>query len=297
VYPEIAQLGPVTIHSFGLMMALAFMSAGLMTGLGLKKRGVDPELAYSLLIAAVVGGVAGAKIHFLILNPGSGGFFDGNGLVWYGGLFGGTLAVAVVAFFSRPPTALIADAIAPGLALAYAVGRVGCLLRGDDYGVPTDLPWGMAFPEGLPPTTETVHPTQIYESLGSLAILALLLWVLAPRLKRSGSLFWSYLIFAGIERFLVEFVRTNEPGWLGLTHAQWISVLLFIAGVLGVWWLEVRGNGSLSAYGRAPAGAVGRPVRPAASLQGAGGSGSAPTRPARRSRSGKKKKSSNKARH
>jgi phosphatidylglycerol---prolipoprotein diacylglyceryl transferase len=299
VYPEIAEIGPITIHSFGVMMALAFMTAGLMTRWGLKKRGVDPELTYSLLIAAVVGGVVGAKIHFLILNPGAGGFFSGNGLVWYGGLIGGIIAVAAVAYFSRPPTAVVADAVAPGLALGYAVGRVGCLLRGDDYGVPTGLPWGMSFPEGLPPTTETVHPTQIYESLGSLAILAILLWVLGPRFKRSGSLFWAYLVFAGIERFLVEFVRTNDPASLGLTHAQWISVILFVAGVIGVWWLEIKGNGSPSPYGLAGVseGRVSARRRPA--LQGAAGGG-APGRSssgAPRSRSGKKKKRSNKARH
>lgn len=244
MYPELVEIGPLTIHSFGVMMALAFVTAGLVTGWQLQKRGVDPGITYSLLIAAIVGGVVGAKLHYLAIHPDQFELaaFSGTGLVWYGGLFGGTLAVSLVAWLSKPPIALIADAIAPALAAAYAVGRIGCFLNGDDYGVPTDLPWGMSFPEGSPPTSEVVHPTQLYETFGSLAILALLLWVLAPRLRRVGSLFWSYLFLAGVERFLVEFVRTNEAVLLGLTQPQWISIALMIAGGAAVWWNENRGS-------------------------------------------------------
>ena len=232
-------------------MALAFISAGLMTAWGLRRRGIDPELAYSMLIAAMIGGVVGAKIHYLIANPeqASSAMFSGSGLIWYGGLIGGTLAVWAVAVFAKPPVALIADAIGPALALSYAVGRVGCLLRGDDYGVPTDLPWAMSFPQGAPPTDQLVHPTQIYESLMSLAILAVLLLVLQPRFRRAGSLFWSYLALAGVERFLVEFVRTNEPVALGLTQAQWISVILFASGVAVAGWLETHVAGGIPAAG------------------------------------------------
>src|SRR5680860_607973 len=244
MYPELVDIGPVTIHSFGLMMALAFITAGLVTGRQLRRRGVDPDITYSLLIAAIVGGVVGAKLHYLAIHPDQfeAAAFSGTGLVWYGGLFGGALAVSLVALWSKPPIALIADAIAPALAAAYAVGRIGCSLNGDDYGVPTSLPWGMAFPEGSPPTTQVVHPTQLYETFGSLAILALLLWVLAPRLHRLGSLFWSYVFLAGVERFLVEFVRTNDPVLAGLTQQQWISIALIVIGGAVVWWNESRGS-------------------------------------------------------
>ncbi len=253
MYPQLFSIGPVTIHSFGVMMSLAFITAGVTAAWQFKKRGIDPELAYSLLIAAIVGGVVGAKVHYLIANPDQAraSMFSGSGLIWYGGLFGGALAVWVVAYLSKPRTALLADAIAPGLAAAYAVGRVGCLLNGDDYGVPTTLPWGLSFPNGSPPTEAVVHPTQIYESLMSLVILGLLLWVAAPRLQRAGSLFWAYLGLAGIERFVVEFVRTNEPVALGLTQAQWISVLLLAAGVAGAWWLESHRGSGVPALGSA----------------------------------------------
>lgn len=259
MYPELLQLGPFTIYSFGVMMALAFVAGGLMTAWGLRRREIDPELSYSLLLGAIIGGVVGAKIHYLLLHPDQFrvAAFSGTGLVWYGGLIGGVLGVWLVAYFSSARTALVADAVAPALALGYAVGRVGCLLNGDDYGVPTDLPWAMSFPEGSPPTEAMVHPTQIYESLGSLAILGILLLVLAPRMVAVGSLFWSYLGLAGVERFLVEFVRTNSPAFLGMTQQQLISIGLIVAGVAGVWWLEYgradrQGKGG-SSRGTAPA--------------------------------------------
>lgn len=242
MYPKLFSIGPVTIHSFGVMMALAFVTAGVVARWRLARKGLDPDITYSLLIAAIVGGVLGAKIHYLLVHPDQFrvAVFSGAGLIWYGGLFGGALAAWMVAHFSKPPTAVIADAVAPALAAAYAVGRVGCLLNGDDYGLPTKLPWALSFPQGSPPTTELVHPTQIYESLASLAIFALLLWVVGPRVRRDGSLFWAYVALAGGERFLVEFIRTNDPVALGLTQAQWTSVLLFVAGAFGLWWLERR---------------------------------------------------------
>lgn len=225
------------------MMALAFLTAGLLAGLRFKRRGIDPELAYGMLIAAIVGGVVGSKVHYLLVHPEQWrtAALSGSGLIWYGGMIGGALLVWAVAYRSQVRTASIADAVAPGVAAAYAVGRVGCLLNGDDYGVPTALPWAMSFPKGSPPTLELVHPTQIYESLGALVVLGLLLWVLEPRLRRSGSLFWSFVGLMGLERFLVEFVRTNSPVALGLTQAQWTSIGLMVAGAFGVWWVESHG--------------------------------------------------------
>lgn len=248
MYPELLHLGPFTLHSFGLMMALAFVSAGLVTGWQFKKRGVDPGFTYTLLLAAIVGGIVGAKVHYLLVHPDQvpGAILSGEGLIWYGGLAGGTLAVWLATWRSPWRYGVVADSIAPALAMAYAVGRVGCLLRGDDYGVPSGLPWAMTFPEGAPPTEVAVHPTQIYESLASLAIFAVLVWVLAPRLRRSGALFWAYLVLAGVERFMVEFVRTNTSVFLGLTQAQLISVGLMVAGGLGLAWVYSRPQGSES---------------------------------------------------
>ncbi|MBC7293544.1 MAG: prolipoprotein diacylglyceryl transferase, partial [Thermoleophilia bacterium] len=195
-------------------------------------------------IAAIIGGLLGAKIHYVIIHPDEfpGNLLSGSGLVWFGGLFGAIVAVVIVTLLSKERLAAVMDAGAPAVAIGYTVGRIGCFLRGDDYGVPTDLPWGMSFPQGVPPTTVKVHPTQLYESFASLVIFALLIWVISPRLKREGSLMFAYLILAGVERFLVEFIRTNKPVALGLTQQQWISIALFVVGVFGVWWFETRGR-------------------------------------------------------
>ena len=251
MYPELLHIGPVTIHSFGVMMALAFLTAGMVTHWRLRTMGEDPEIVYSLLIGAIVGGIVGAKIHYLILHPSEFkvASFSGAGLVWYGGLLGGFLGVYLVAHFIHAPKAALADAVAPGLALAYSVGRIGCFLNGDDYGHPTSLPWGIAFPKGSPPTAVRVHPTQLYEVLASAVIFVLLVWVISPRMRRVGGLMFAYMILAGIERFLVEFVRTNKPVLLGLTQQQWISIGLVAAGAVGVWWTQFREGGVVGVQG------------------------------------------------
>jgi len=244
MYPELFHIGGFTMNSFGLMMALAFISAGFVAHWQFKQRGVRPDFIYGLLIAAVVGGLLGAKIHYLILHPDEwpGNLLSGGGLVWFGGLFGAILGVVIVTRLSKERLAAVMDAGAIAVSVGYAVGRMGCFLRGDDYGVPTDLPWGIAFPNGLPPTTERVHPTQLYEIAGSLVIFALLAWVFSPRFKREGPLIFVYAVLAGIARLLVEFIRTNEPVALGLTSQQWIAVAMIVVGLIGAWYFGTRGR-------------------------------------------------------
>jgi len=244
MYPELFHIGGFTMNSFGVMMALAFISAGFVGHWQFKKRGVKPDFIYGLLIAAVIGGLLGAKIHYLILHPSEwpGNLLTGGGLVWFGGLFGAIVAVVIVTLMSRQRLAAVMDSGGMAVAVGYAVGRMGCFLRGDDYGVPTNLPWGMSFPNGLPPTTVKVHPTQLYEIAASLVIFALLAWVIAPRFKREGPLMFAYLLLAGVERFLVEFIRTNQAVALGLTQQQWISIALFVIGIGGMWWFGTQGR-------------------------------------------------------
>ncbi len=244
MHPQLFDLGPLHIRSFGVMMALAFLTAGAVTAWGLRKRGEDWHVVYNFLIAAMIGGVVGSKVHYLIVHPDqlSKAAFSGWGLIWYGGLLGGALAVWLMAYLSPVRTAVVADAVAPALAAAYAVGRIGCFLNGDDYGIPTSLPWAMSFPKGTPPTTALVHPTQLYEVFGSLVIMALLVWVLPRWLRHTGSLFWSYIAWAGVERFVVEFWRTNQPVLLGLTQAQLTSLAMMVGGAIGVWWVETHGT-------------------------------------------------------
>ena len=245
MYPELFHIGWFTMNSFGLMMALAFISAGFIAHWQFKKRGVRPDFIYGLLIAAVIGGLLGAKIHYLILHPSEwpGNLLSGGGLVWFGGLFGAVIAVVIVTvFFSEERLTRVMDAGAIAVSVGYAVGRMGCFLRGDDYGIPTNLPWGIALPKGLPPTTVRVHPTQLYEIAASLVIFALLVWVISPQFKREGALMFVYAILAGIERFLVEFIRTNKPVLLGLTKQQWIAIGMIIVGIVFTWYFGTRGR-------------------------------------------------------
>jgi phosphatidylglycerol:prolipoprotein diacylglycerol transferase len=115
------------------------------------------------------------------------------------------------------------------LAVGYAIGRVGCQLSGDgDYGIASDLPWAMAYPDGTVPTTESVHPTPVYETL-AMGLAGLFLWRLRDRVA-PGVLFGLYLVIAGIERFLVEFVRRNEEVVAGLTQAQLIALAMLALG-------------------------------------------------------------------
>ena len=136
---------------------------------------------------------------------------------------------------------MMLDVASPAAALGYGIGRIGCLISGDgDYGIPTSLPWGMSFPNGLVPTTQRVHPTPIYELLAALLI-AHILWRIGPRILRrerpDGRVFACYLMLSGLARFLVEFIRLNPKLFLELSNAQIASVLCFVGGGILLWTL------------------------------------------------------------
>jgi phosphatidylglycerol---prolipoprotein diacylglyceryl transferase len=239
--PEI-ELGPVTLQTFGIMFALAFVAAGAVAGRRLKELGKPTDWAYEMIFAALIGGIVGSRLNFVIENYDSvkddllGNLFSGSGLVWYGGAIGGAIAVIAWAAWRRMLNLTLLDIAAPGLAIGYAVGRIGCQLSGDgDYGIPWDGPWAMAYPDGTVPTDVPVHPTPIYETL-AMGLVAYTLWRLRDTFQ-PGLLFALYLVFAGVERFLVEFIRRNDEVLLGLTQAQLISVVMVVAGAV---WIAVK---------------------------------------------------------
>jgi phosphatidylglycerol---prolipoprotein diacylglyceryl transferase len=256
VYPEI-ELGPLTIQTFGLMFALAFLAAGALIAKRLKERDLPVDWAYEMGFAALIGGIVGSRLYFLVENWDSvsddllGNVFSGSGLVWYGGALGGALAVLLWARYRGILDLALLDLAAPALALGYAIGRVGCQLSGDgDYGKAWDGPWAMAYPDGTVPTSEEVHPTPVYEAL-AMGLGAWILWQLRDRF-RAGVLFALYLLYAGTERFLVEFLRRNEDTALGLTTAQLESLAMMVAGVVWVYFVRRR-YGTLSRPGAAGA--------------------------------------------
>jgi len=241
--PEI-NLGPLTLQTFGIMFALAFFAAGALVARRLWEWGKPPDWAYEMILAALVGGVVGARLDFVLENYSSvkddlfGNILSGAGLVWYGGAVGGAIGVALWARWRGMLNAALLDLCAAPLALGYAVGRIGCQLSGDgDYGKAWDGPWAMAYPDGTEPTTQTVHPTPIYETL-AMGLGAYLLWRLRDRFQ-VGVLFSIYLVLAGTERFLVEFIRRNDQVFIGLTQAQLISLAMIAAGTA---WLTVKAS-------------------------------------------------------
>jgi len=245
MWPVILRLGPVTIYSYGTMMAIAFLVAGWLTGRELERRGMPAEASSSMVFWAAVGGIGGSKLWAILqdlpalLHDPLGMIFSGSGFVWYGGLVGGTAAVSWTIHRQRLPWLPVVDCIAPGLALAHGIGRIGCQLSGDgDWGSVTDVPWAMAYPNAIvgwpyPPGVR-VHPTPVYETLAYAAVFAVL-WSMRKRPHPDGTIFWWYLVLAPAARFAIEFYRINPSVALGLSTAQWFSLLLIGIGVWRLW--------------------------------------------------------------
>ena len=241
MYPYLFEIGPFTIASFGTMVALGFLSALLVLKKELVRKGIDGDLAGSIITASMLGGLAGAKLYFILFETPQhttwkqsfGAIFSGSGLTWYGGFIVAALVTCWIIRRRGAPFLPVADSLGPALALGYAIGRIGCQLAGDgDYGLPTTLPWGMAYPDGVVPTLEKVHPAPVYETLTGLGIFAVL-WSTRRHLTVPGLSFCLYLLLAGIARFLVEFIRLNPKVLWGLTDAQLLSLVMVVAGLAG----------------------------------------------------------------
>jgi phosphatidylglycerol:prolipoprotein diacylglycerol transferase len=259
MFPVLFRIGGFTVTSFGVLIALSFVASGWIMAKELRRKGQDPEHAWDLAGWAAIFGILGAKLYYLILNwqltaanPRA-MILSRSGLVWYGGFILAALAILWRLHRLKLPILTFADGVGPALALGYAVGRIGCFLVGDDYGGPTTLPWGVAFPQGAPPSTAgnlrefgvnvpanipdaqvmTVHPTQLYETGMSLIIFAIL-WKLRHRFTVPGTIWFTWLALAGVERFIVEIFRAKDDRFLGgLTVAQIISLLITTIGIAG----------------------------------------------------------------
>jgi len=234
MYPTLFRIGDFEVTSFGALVAL-----GALVGLWLFRRELRlsgfPDSAADAGLAGVFGGMAGAKLLWVFEHLGEEPFFDllfsRGGMSWFGGFAGGVLAGLLVMWVKRLPVIPVLAAATPGLAIGHAIGRVGCLLVGDDYGSPTDLPWGIAFPLGLPPTDVPVHPTMMYEAI----LLVPRAWLLI-RLRRqqapAPTVLGVYLVSAGLIRFAIEFLRINERVVGPLSVAHIAALLAAASGLL-----------------------------------------------------------------
>lgn len=256
--PFAYDFGPLQLTGFGIAMLLAFVIGQMAASEELERRGWDSNIMGDITVAAVIGGLGGAKLYYAILVGDISAIFSRAGFVFWGGLIGGIVASYIVLLWKKETFAKVSDAAAPGLAAAYAVGRSGCWAVGDDYGTTWDGPLAVAFPDGAPPSTVAnltqqfglqelaglppeqvmaVHPTQLYETAMGLVMFAII-WRLRDHKHAMGWLFGLYCVLAGVERFIIEFFRAKDDRFFGmLTMAQVIAIGFAVAGAV---WMLMR---------------------------------------------------------
>lgn len=267
--PVLFRLGPLPIYSFGVMAALGFLMANFLLTRECSRRSYDPGMADALVVSGAISGFAGSRVYDVfdhwseyMAHPWS-IVLSGAGFVWYGGLIGGIIATWIVARYYKVNFLTVTDMCAAPLILGQAFGRMGCQLSGDgDWGLPSTLPWAMAYPKaiigwhgdihlpdgGFIPATVLkldpsgalvdgffsgvrVHPAPLYEVLMYVAIFAFL-WSRRKRIAFEGQYLCLYLILSGAARFLVEFIRINPRVAFGLSEAQIISLVMIAAGLV-----------------------------------------------------------------
>lgn len=242
MYPELLRIGNFAISSFGLMVALAFLAGYWIASLEFKRKKLDDKLLGNILLLSMLGGIGGAKLMYIFENVPLSDFisspfthiFSRGGLTFYGGFIGAVLLFWILTVKNKVSFFKVMDAMAPALAIGHSIGRIGCFLVGDDYGIKSDVPWAVAFPKGLPPTTDPVHPTQVYEVV-LMGLIFFVLWKLRKRNTPDGWLFSILIILAGIERFLIEFIRSTTPSPIpDLSVAQLIAIGLIVIGILKI---------------------------------------------------------------
>jgi len=240
MYPILFETGWLTVYSFGTLLAIAFIAGIYVTRLEMTKRGLDPDLAYDLVLGVAVCALIGARLFyvaghwsdFYAANPGEIMRIWNGGLVFYGGLLGGALGLFGVAKYRKLNVMRVADCVAAPLALGSAIGRIGCFLNGCCYGIAAKAPLGLHFPgngyEG------TYYPTQLVEMVWGFAMFGVIYFWLEKKVdfKTDGSVFLIYLTLYGFGRFFVEFARFATWRLFGIfTFSQLISAVIFAGGL------------------------------------------------------------------
>ena len=232
-------IGPYDLPTFGLMLWVATVCGAIVLHYSFKRERVEAD-ALGIVALSVVAGLVGAKLWHVMDSPaefradGWSVLWSTGGFAWFGGLVGGIAALIIQGKQAGLKALRILDLAAPAAAVGYAVGRIGCLTSGDgDYGIPSDLPWAMGFPDGIDPTPPgvRVHPTPIYETIVGLAI-GWWLWKRGGKAHGTGAIVGEYLLLSGIARFLVEFIRRNPHVIFGLSNAQLASLGSVVAGLV-----------------------------------------------------------------
>ncbi|HLH35773.1 MAG TPA: prolipoprotein diacylglyceryl transferase [Alloacidobacterium sp.] len=248
MYPFI-HIGRFSIGTFGILLWLAAVCACWVLHRNFRRWKIDAD-AIGIVAISTVAGVIGAKLWHVLETPQqlihdpAGMLLDRAGFAWFGGLIAGILALLWQSRGAGLSKLGMLDLAAPAAAVGYGVGRLGCLVSGDgDYGIPTSLPWGMSFPNGLVPTTQRVHPTPVYELIAAL-IIAWILWRRGKpeTLRAAGEITGEYLALSGLARFLVEFIRINPRLYWGMSNAQVAAIGSVVAGIVLVFWARRAGK-------------------------------------------------------
>jgi phosphatidylglycerol:prolipoprotein diacylglycerol transferase len=255
VFPELLHLGDLTVYSYGVLLAAAYLLGLRLAMSRARARGLDPNRMLDLGIYIIISALVGAKLLLLVVefdqfrqNPAEIWTLARSGGVFYGGLI---LAVVVALWYMRRhrlPMWQTCDVFAPGIAFGYAIGRLGCLAAGCCYGAQTDVPWAITFtdPQAAAnvgtPLNVPLHPTQVYESLAGLAILAVLLATERRGRPFAGRTFWLYMLLYGISRFAIEFFRGDERGQVlaMLSTSQFISLVIVPLSLVMLYVLSRR---------------------------------------------------------
>lgn len=251
--PTIIELGPIPIHSFGLMIALMFVACVYRLGDCFASKGIDRKLAETFVFWTVLSGLAGARLWYMIeywsdiKSDVFGALLSGAGFTFYGGFVVGIATVLILCKKNKIPLHTFFDLVGPTLALGYAIGRLGCQLSGDgDYGITTTSFWGMSYATGVVPTPPgvLVLPTPLFESIAALIICHTLLAVRASGKFSAPFQQWGlYLVLISAERFFIEFIRIKEK-YGGLSEAHYFSILFAICGVV----LLIRSKNGLFSF-------------------------------------------------
>lgn len=254
MYPFI-QIGRFQIGTFGILLWLAAVSGCWVLYKNFQRKGIEAD-AINVTALATVAGIIGAKLwhvfespHLLMQIPLQ-LLLDRAGFAWFGGLAAAILVLMWQGRVAKVGALGMLDLAAPAAAVGYGVGRIGCLTSGDgDYGIPTSLPWGVSFPHGLVPTVQRVQPTPVYELIAALLI-AWYLWQRGKVDRPVGLLTGEYLVWSGLARFLVEFVRINPRIYFGMSNAQVASIGSMIAGVVLIVWARRHPHAIIQAPAR-----------------------------------------------
>ena len=261
MHPILLEAGPITIYSYGVLLAAAYL-LGLWLGVKrAREAGLDGNRVMDLGIWVIIAALVGAKgllfvVDFNHFTSSREEFFSllRSGGVFYGGLIAASITCIYQLRKHKLPLWQSGDLFAPGIALGYMVGRLGCLAAGCCYGKPTQVAWAVTFtdpaaalnvgtPLGVP-----LHPTQLYESLAGLIILVVLLVVERRGRPYAGRTFWQFVLMYGVSRFVIEFFRGDDRGAVAMfSTSQLISLVLVPLSVVMLWWLAGRATAATAA--------------------------------------------------